>query len=334
MRVMLRFVVVGLALVAWLGCGRADEPMDGTFLAGRSCEGLLSIRKGTNPGHVITGPGVGYQLLARNQKQATHYRIEILNADPRERWVAAECGKVVPAAAPQPAPTQPAPAPAKPKPVELAYILALSWQPAFCETSPKRPECRWQTGQRYDANYLSLHGLWPQPSSLQYCNLPAGLRTAAEGGRWKDIPAIELSMSTRADLETMMPSSKSLLDRHEWAKHGSCYPANAEAYFKDSLRLLKAVNASPVADLFMRNIGRRLTTADIRAAFDQAFGNGAGQRVRVACKDVGNRRLIAEITIGLKGDLSGGTGLPDLMRAATTTDPGCPAGILDTVGTQ
>ena len=87
MRVMLRFVVVGLALVAWLGCGRADEPMDGTFLAGRSCEGLLSIRKGTNPGHVITGPGVGYQLLARNQKQATHYRIEIPNADPPERWL-------------------------------------------------------------------------------------------------------------------------------------------------------------------------------------------------------------------------------------------------------
>lgn len=316
--------------------------MEGSFRASRSCEALLSIRKDTNPGHVITGPGLSYPLLAANQKKnPTHYRIVVSGANPPERWVEAACGKAVKTSqADAEAPTSQASAGAPEKPassgrqVERSYVLALSWQPAFCETNQKKPECRSQRGTRHDANYLSLHGLWPQPSSRAYCDLPAAVRAASEGGRWKEIPPVDLSLSTRADLETMMPGSKSQLERHEWAKHGSCYPADAETYFADSLRLLKAVNASPVGDLLMRSVGRRVTAADIRAAFDQGFGAGAGNRVRVACKDDGNRRLIAEITIGLKGDIPGGTSISDLILAAEPVEPGCPAGLLDPVGPQ
>lgn len=331
MRLLPRLAVAGFALLAAQGAVHADEPMDGVFRASRSCDALVSIRKDTNPGRIITGPGLSYRLLARNQKKATHYRIEVPGAEPSERWVRAECGKVVPVAPAE----APAPAPAgKPKQAQLSYVLALSWQPAFCETNQKKPECRWQNGKRQDANYLSLHGLWPQPSTNAYCDLPAPVRAASEGGRWKDIPPVDLSLSTRVDLETMMPGTKSLLERHEWAKHGSCYPADAEAYFADSIRLLKEVNGSPVADLLMRNVGRRVTTADIRAAFDQAFGPGAGNRVRVACKDDGGRRLIAELTLGLKGDIPSGSRLSDLLLAAAPVEPGCPAGVLDPVGPQ
>lgn len=325
-------VLAGLSLLVAAGVARGDEPVEGIFATFRACPALVSIRKETNPGNVITGPGLSYRLIAKNQKKATHYRIEIPSADPPERWVAAECGKAMPYTASE-ASAGPA-APAAANPVDLSYVLALSWQPAFCETNQKRPECRWQTGQRYDANYLSLHGLWPQPSSKAYCDVAPELRAAGEGGRWKDIPPPDLSFSTRVDLDTVMPGTKSLLERHEWAKHGSCYGADAEAYFADSIRLVKAVNASPVADLFMQSIGREVTAADIRAAFDQAFGPGAGNRVRIACKDDGNRRLIAELTLGLKGDIRGGTGLSDLLLAAPATDPGCPSGVLDPVGPQ
>ncbi|PZF75561.1 ribonuclease [Aestuariivirga litoralis] len=324
----MRAAAAGLALLVATPL-RADEPMDGTFRASRSCEALLSIRKETNPGKIITGPGMSYRLLARNQKKATHYRIEIPGAEPPERWVAAECGKA------QPAPAgEAAPAPAAPKPVERAYVLALSWQPAFCEANPGKRECRWQTGSRHDANYLSLHGLWPQPSSLQYCDLAPAVRAAGEGGRWKDIPPVELNLSTQADLERMMPGAQSLLERHEWAKHGSCYPADAETYFRDSFRLLEEVNASPVATLLMQNIGRQVSAADIRAAFDQAFGPGAGNRVRVTCKDDGRRRLITEITLALKGDIPSGSKLSELLLAAAPGEPGCPSGFVDPVGPQ
>lgn len=330
MRPLLRLAAAGIVLVALQGPSRADEPMQGSFRAGRACDALVSIRKDTNPGRVITGPGISYRLLARNQKKPTHYRIEVPGAVPPERWVGAECGKVIPPAVAE----APPPAAAPPPRQDQSYVLALSWQPAFCETNQKKPECRWQTGRRHDASYLSLHGLWPQPSTKAYCNQPDAVRAASEGGRWKDIPDIDLRLSTRAELETMMPGTMSLLERHEWAKHGSCYPADADAYFADSLRLLKAVNASPVADLLMRSVGRRVTTADIRAAFDQGFGKGAGDRVRVACKDDGSRRLIAELTVGLKGDIPGGATLPDLMMASGPVEPGCPAGILDPVGPQ
>ena len=331
MRRLPRLALCGLALVAGTFVVHADQPMEGTFRAGRSCDALVSIRKDTNPGMVITGPGLSYKLLARNQKRATHYRIEVPGAEPPERWVRAECGQVIPPAASGEQKTE---ASTAPKPASLSYVLALSWQPAFCETNQRKPECRWQSGRGYDANYLSLHGLWPQPSSRAYCNLPPAVRATGEGGRWKDLPDVDLSLSTRADLETMMPGTKSLLERHEWAKHGSCYAADAEAYFADSLRLLKEVNASPVADLLMRSIGRKVTTADIRTAFDQGFGAGAGNRVRVACRDDGDRRLIAELTLGLKGNITGGTRLSDLLLAADPVDPGCPAGILDPVGPQ
>ena len=192
MRPLVRLAVAGLALLAGCAAARADEPMEGTFRASRSCQALLSIRKDTNPGHVITGPGISYQLLARNQKR----RHPLSHRGARRRPAGALGGgrlrqglPAAPAARPPGPPPAPAPAGAKPKP-DPPYVLALSWQPAFCETNQRKPECRWQTGNRYDAKYLSLHGLWPQPSGTEYCNLPAAVRAAGEGGRWKDIPDV------------------------------------------------------------------------------------------------------------------------------------------------
>ena len=50
--------------------------------------------------------------------------------------------------------------------------------------------------------------------------------------------------ATRAELETVMPGTKSLLERHEWTKHGSCYPADAETYFKDSIRSMEVCDSA------------------------------------------------------------------------------------------
>jgi len=77
-----------------------------------------------------------------------------------------------------------------------------------------------------------------------------------------------------------------------------------------------------------------VSVAEIRARFDQAFGPGAGERVRVACRDDGGRRLIAELTIGLRGYISSGIPVADLIRASSPTDPGCPGGVVDAVGLQ
>ncbi len=214
------------------------------------------------------------------------------------------------------------------------YVLAISWQPAFCETRPDRPECESQTADRFDAGAFALHGLWPQPRSRDYCGVDAETVRTDEQGDWQDLPAPTLSAALTAALAEAMPGTQSGLERHEWIKHGTCYDGDAEAYFADSLAMLEAINASDVAGLFAGAIGQSLTQAEIRAAFDAEFGPGAGQRVRLSCIEDGNRRLINELTIGLTGDIDGPESLADRLLDARPTDGGCKGGMVDPVGLQ
>lgn len=212
------------------------------------------------------------------------------------------------------------------------YVLAISWEPAFCETAPSRPECTSQTRDRFDASHFSLHGLWPQ--RMDYCRVSGSLQILDGERKWHELPAPLLDAETRAELDVAMPGSQSYLDRHEWVRHGTCYGTNAEEYFSDSLAMLEAVNNSAVRDLFAANVGKEQTQAQIRAAFDEAFGNGAGLRVRVACERDGSRRIITELTIGLTGDIETADDFADRIMDARPTDGGCDAGIVDPVGLQ
>ena len=213
-------------------------------------------------------------------------------------------------------------------------VLAISWQPAFCETRPDRPECESQTQDRFDAGNFALHGLWPQPRSRDYCGVDAATVHLDEAGDWTSLPEPDLSAALWSQLQVAMPGTQSGLERHEWIKHGTCYDAAAEAYFADSLVLLAAINASAVATLFADSVGAHLTQRDIREAFDTSFGPGAGDRVRLACVNDGDRRLINELTIGLTGRVRGADSVDDLIMAARRTDGGCDGGLVDAVGLQ
>ena len=214
-------------------------------------------------------------------------------------------------------------------------LLAVSWQPAFCEQRPKRPECASQRANRYDATHFSLHGLWPGPRSNSYCNVSNALIKTDKKGRWGSLPDLNLNASLLSRLNQVMPGTRSFLQRHEWVKHGSCHEnGSANGYYEDSLRLMKALNASGVAQLFADNIGKSLKATEIRVAFDKAFGKGAGKRIRIKCKRDGNRLLIQEITLGLYGEFEPATTLSQLMLRAKPTKAGCEGGIVDAVGLQ
>jgi ribonuclease T2 len=214
---------------------------------------------------------------------------------------------------------------------EQFLILAASWQPAFCEGAAGRPECRQQSRARFDADNFSLHGLWP---TEEYCEVSSQLEQLDRDGRWSALPPVELPTVLQKTLDEMMPGTRSQLERHEWIKHGTCFGADEARYYATATQLLAALNASKVRDLFAANIGKTLTRDQIREAFDDAFGGGAGQRVRVACDDDGKRRIISEITIGLWGAPAGTPNLGKLIRAARPTDGGCIGGIVDAVGLQ
>ncbi|MBL4597429.1 MAG: ribonuclease [Rhizobiaceae bacterium] len=216
-------------------------------------------------------------------------------------------------------------------------ILAISWQPAFCESHSRKKECKSQTSERFDASHFTLHGLWPQPRSRSYCNVSQKDVQRDKQGKWMQISRLELSADLRTELQRVMPGYQSGLHRHEWIKHGGCYSDTAQKYFADSLILMEKLNASTLRDLFADNVGKSITAVQIRDAMDESFGAGSGLRLRVKCRDDKNsgRRLISELTLAIAGEINASGDVGELIRSALADDKqGCPSGIVDPVGQQ
>ncbi|MEP2559566.1 MAG: ribonuclease [Rhizobiaceae bacterium] len=213
-------------------------------------------------------------------------------------------------------------------------VLAVSWQPGFCETRPRLPECRSQKKSHFDASHFSLHGLWPQPRSETYCGVSDSEMRKDTSRQWSRLLGLGLAEDLQRRLLKVMPGARSFLHRHEWIKHGTCYSDDPNVYYEDSLLLMEQVNASSLQNLFARSIGKRLTARQIRRAWNAEFGPQAGERLRISCKRDGRRTIITELTIGLSGKITQDSKLEELIAAAKPTRPGCPAGIVDPAGLQ
>ncbi|MBC8130327.1 MAG: ribonuclease T2 [Rhizobiaceae bacterium] len=340
LRLALLPILFGAAPVA------AQPAADGFLVATEACTATPAIRRDDNPGAVRLEIDRAYRLFAQNKVPPTHYLIGVPGASPERRWVGIGCGVRVERVDDMPV-VEDGSSPAEPQPVaggggagdvpvSTDNLLAISWQPAFCERMSDKAECKSQTEDRFDASNFALHGLWPQPNGTFYCGAVSDADRRADGSSqtWDEIGAPRISDETRAALEEVMPGTQSALDRHEWIKHGTCYGGDAEEYFAESLQLMAAINASPVRTLFAGRIGDTVTQDEIRAAFDAGFGAGAGERVRMSCSRDGERRLVGELTIGLEGEITPESDIGALIRAAPATDGGCDAGIVDGAGLQ
>jgi ribonuclease T2 len=314
MKMMLSTMAVGSCLGGT--SASAQVAMSGAFAAKQACPAYQSIRNQTNPGNVTIEPGRSYQITGKNKDEATHYQILIDGASPSQRWVEVACGDFNRAAA---TPSGGAPA---------THVLALGWEPAFCLQHEDKTECATETAQSFDATHLSLHGLWPQPRGKAYCNVAQDLKDADKNHDWNGLPEPELSEATKKRLSAVMPGFQSGLERHEWIVHGTCFGASADSYFNRAADFVEQINASGVRDLFVQNAGKSLSAEAIQAAFDQAFGAGAGTRVLVNCQGKGSERKIGELDISLAGDVAGSAPIGDLILAAAPPPPGCPSGVV------
>ena len=315
----------------------AEVALSGYLIATDACPAPRTIRNPVNPGDVTTETDRAYRLVGKNKEAATHYLVIVPGADPERRWVELRFGiHVVPFAggqAPEPADgnrPEPSPVPGG----RADFVLAASWQPGFCETKPGKTECGNQTESRFDASNFALHGLWPQPRGNEYCQVTPGEAAAAKDRRWSELPELMLDADTRTELDKVMPGSQSHLDRYEWIKHGTCYGDTVEEYYSDSLAVMAALNGSAVRELFASRIGQQVTVEEIRNAFDNSFGAGAGDRVTVSCTRDGGRRIITELQINLTGEIVDADSFVQNLVAAPSRDPGCPSGIVDAVGLQ
>jgi ribonuclease T2 len=305
----------------------AETPLSGRFTATSACPAFQSISRETNPGDIRLKPGHSYELLAGNKKVPTHLRVVVEGASPAQRWVSVDCGTA-------PALTSPKAETEAPRQTYRGtqYILAVNWQPAFCELNTRVRECRDQRPNSFEATNFTLHGLWPQPRGNEYCDVSNRDRIASQDGRWRDLPPLDLTIAQRRELDQVMPGSQSGLDRHEWVKHGSCYEGGQREYYADSLDLMLALNSSEVAEFFAANIGKRITLLDIGNTFDRAFGPGTGERVAIDCEQDGNRTLITEMRIALTGEITGPDDFADLLLAADPLQSACRSGQVDAVG--
>ena len=334
-------MAVGLALISCIPA-HAFKNLDGFFIAKDVCEAYQSKNKLTNPGGVRTESMRAYAIKGINKEGGDYFQITVPDAPvTTDRWVHVDCGvHVVEAGTPVAAgPGGDTVVVAPPAGSESNdNLLALSWQPAFCETKPGKTECRQVNDGLLPITetQLSLHGLWPQPRGNEYCGVPNALKDIDKAGRWSDLPEVPIEAETREALEVAMPGSASFLQRHEWTRHGTCFLAagGADEYFKDMLNLVDAINASAVGDLLAANVGAEIDTRTIRAAFDAAFGPGAGERVQFQCAGDGNRVLVQELKIGLRGVITEDVDISELLLAADPVGIGCRAEIIDPAGLQ
>ncbi len=309
--------------------------LSGYFIAREKCPAYQSFRKKTNPGNIMTDVDTAYDLIAKNKPAASHYLIRT-TAQPNNRWVAVSCGEHV---VPVDAIVQPfKPIDDQTNPPEASrYILAISWQPGFCETRPNKPECQSQTESRFDASHFTLHGLWPQPRKNIYCLVHPAEVAKDKNKKWRELQELTLENATRDELNMVMPGTQSFLHRHEWIKHGTCYNGETpETYYRDSLKLMREINdnTSAFRNLFADNIGAEITSTQIIDAFEDSFGDGTGRKIKITCKRDDNRLLITEITIGLQGDLGEISMSEALLAAPNANNIGCSKGVVDPVGLQ
>ncbi|TQV83155.1 ribonuclease T2 family protein [Denitrobaculum tricleocarpae] len=315
------------ALATFNDCAWASVKLEGWLIAKEACIASKSLRGSS--GQELE-PGRAYVLRGQNRADnPSHYQVRLGESGNSDRWVRIDCGVHVVRAGPgEPSNEDEIAAPATP------LLLAVSWQPAFCEARPRQRECKSQHNDRFDASHFALHGLWPQPRENVYCDVSARMKRDDKDRRWDWLPLLDLEASTRNELKKVMPGTASFLHRHEWVKHGTCYSSDPETYYRDSLRMMAQLNSSEVQKLFVANVGQNVSAKAIRAAFETAFGPGSGTRVQVTCRDDGDRRLITELKIYLGGPLAEPISFADALQAGERTAPGCSGGIVDPVGQQ
>jgi len=163
-------------------------------------------------------------------------------------------------------------------------LLALSWQPAFCEANRHRAECRDEDPGGFAAGNLALHGLWPQGRGSRapaYCGVPDEVREKDRTGRWHELPPVPLSPELRREVDRVMPGARSHLDRHEWIKHGTCSGLSADDYFRESVELVEAAAGTRFGRLLTARVGGTVTVAELCEAMRADFGEGFEDSVHI-----------------------------------------------------
>jgi ribonuclease T2 len=334
MKINVNFIRLGIILAYCSGIPVTALADLGNFTITNNCPATKSLRSNDNPGHVTVKSGETYTAINLNKPGGPYVLLRIPDTQPTQRWVKLTCGKLINGPAHGDEGQQPAGGESGASSKSGKFLLAASWQPAFCESAAgeDKKECVTETNDRFDATHFTLHGLWPQPRGNAYCRVSARDKRSDEHHNWDNLPEPTLSLQARAEVDKIMPGSQSNLQRHEWIKHGTCFGAGPEAYFRTAVSLMGQLNNSELQRLVATHIGREVTAADLRAAFEQTFGSGSADALVIECAKDGGRTLISGISINLQGVLNQASKLQNILDISQHPKSKCTQGVIDPVG--
>ncbi len=298
------------------------QPINGSFIADKTCSMYQSKNQHTNPGGLQTQVNAHYSLFEwlGSKDNPQWYRVQTQASQSPLRWVAASCGHAQ--FDDNDDPDNNGNGSCSTTKQYGSHVLALSWQAAFCVTHASKPECQaikhdptnteWQS--------FSLHGLWPNKSSCSthygYCS-----SVTHQPSDFCSYPEMSLNADVKQRLSAVMPSVTygSCLERHEWWKHGTCENNDPNQFFTLATSLVEDFNQSSfVTDFIQPNIGKRVRVEDAIAAFDESFGKSTHQQLKLKCTG----GILVEVDLALPKAVDSHTPLEDLITAGNQIDKG------------
>ncbi|RZT11029.1 ribonuclease T2 [Duganella sp. CF402] len=314
---MRRYLAVALLAIVALECS-ASESASGSFTATKSCEAFSSFAKRANPGEVKVTAGTAYTVHEINKTDYDWLRINVPGAQPSLRWVQRECGTpALEESSRQANRAADAAGPVCSLPNQQdSYVLAITWQPGFCEHAKyngKKPECDAMNSGALEARTLSLHGLWP---NKQEC----GVQYGSCSGK-----PFELSKDTIEKISPWMPNFfyERSFGAYEWNKHGKCQSLAPDDYFIKAVSAVRVVNESEVGKIVLGNTGKTIKVHDFFDRVQKRYGDKVANTIQLVCVQ---RKYLQEIRVSLALDFVTDRDLPQLVanaRPAQSRTAGC-----------
>ncbi|MFZ6642879.1 ribonuclease T2 family protein [Undibacterium sp. TC4M20W] len=311
-----RIIVALVLLITATFPAHASEPVNGSFTAGKSCELYSSFNKQSNPGAVHAVVGKSYAVKEINKPgDYAWLRVDVDGANPNLRWVARDCGTAQLDQVPQdnpPAGRAKANREADRQTMcstpnlEDSYVLAITWQPGFCEHFAyrgKKPECDAINSGKLKINNLTLHGLWPNKKE---CGINYGSCSTEP---------MKLSSDTIKRIAKWMPNFQfeSKFGEYEWSKHGTCQARDADTYFKTAAAAVEEVNNSAVGKFILDHAGKSFAVKDFFEMLKKQEGEKIAQNFMLSCAD---GKYLQEIRLKLPTNFETGKGLTKLIGDA------------------
>lgn len=277
----------------------AVEATQGTFEVSTRCEAYQSFKNGTNPGPRFVQPGETYRIVEVNKEEYQWVRLRIPGGGNDVRWVSAGCGTVAGLQLGSGAAAQ-----CRIADTYDSYVLALTWQPGFCEHTPAggaKPECQAMKDGRLTVSNFTLHGLWPNktPCGKDYGNCRAA--------------ALDLSSSTLDYIKPWMPNFQfsTQFGNYEWKKHGACQSSlSDDDYFRLAVDLTKSFNDSAPGSYVREHVGGTISKREFYSQLSDELGStAAANNVLLICSG----DYLEEVRIALPRDFKGARSIKAIL---------------------